>query len=113
MGLFSELLEKLVGNQVRAAEYTDEAIYEAFEAMWEMCGNEGQESIIEQGAPGFENWAVGCMRNPDLGCSFDKFMEKVGEPLGEEKYSVTDQIWDFGQSIVIAYAEESQESSGG
>jgi hypothetical protein len=112
MGLFSDLLANLVGNEIKAAEYTDEAIYEAFDMMWEMCGNEGQESILEQGAAGFENWAVGCMRNPDRGCSYDRFMEKVGEPLGDEKYLATDEIWNAGQDLIIHYAEEAREGGG-
>lgn len=110
MGLFSDFIVNLIRDKASQNEVLEEALSEAMDAMWSMCGSAGQETIIEQGAAGFENWASACVRNPDGGCSYEDFLGKVVVDIGDEKYQATNEIWDEGMDIVVSYAEEAADA---
>lgn len=79
----------------------EEAVSEAADSMFSLCGNAGQETLIGDQLDNFEEWANGILENEsdNVGTTFEDFAEMVTEDWyegREDKFAGTRVIWSVG-----------------
>lgn len=82
----------------------EEAVDEAVEAMFGMCGNAGQEALIGDLAGDFYDWALEILEVEltSRGSTWGDFRQMLLEWYGgrEDKVKGTEQIWSEGWQMV-------------
>jgi len=96
-GLFEGLFGSYEGADDGGWANDEDAIEEAVDYMFSMCGNAGQESIIGRGLPAFETWGMAALEG--IGGNDGNYGEYVGAitaAVGESAYFGSQEIWDAG-----------------
>lgn len=100
-GLFADYIVDLAMDAYPSDE---EAIQQAFDSMFSMCGNAGQESLIGEHAEWFFEWGIEALEHAEArGTDFKSFAQIVIEECyggRQDMWSATDLIWAEGWSMI-------------
>lgn len=118
MGLISRGISQGAGQAIASAFYSgiggggdEAAVNEAVDEMLNMCGNEGQVTIITNGSDAFSEWAGQLLENPDADPDYEPYIIAA---VGQDAFDGSGEIWEAGaQRIYDASAWHDSEDEQG
>lgn len=77
----------------------EDAIDNAVSEMFDMAGNAGQESILENGMGAFTSWAEGALEGL-APVSYEYYLGQIIGVIGLSAYYGTSEIWNYGYELM-------------